>query len=182
MLAEPLDERYFNWLYRRVRPEKLRTPPLGYTMLCSEMHHIVFDDSVPNDDNRSADGRDLRYEFIEEQQDLKARDCREWLSLPASIFEVIVALCDRCEYIAPLTVKIWFEIFLNNLGLCDYRDNDLFIKNRPKVRHALRRLNSRTYKPNGDGGLFPLKNPKTDQRKQEIWYQMSEYLVENHMY
>jgi hypothetical protein len=182
MLSEPLDEQYFNWLYRRVRPDNLKTPLAGYEMVCGEMHRIVFDDRVPNDDNRSADGKELRREFIEEQQDLKVHDCREWLSLDASIFEMIVALCDRCEFIAPLTVKIWFEIFLNNLGLCDYRDNELALKNRPKVRHALRKLNSRTYKGNGVGGLFPLKNPSQDQRNVEIWYQMAKYLDENHMY
>ena len=39
---------------------------------------------------------------------------------------------------------------------------------------------AREYSDNGHGGLFPLKNPKKDQRKVEIWYQMTEYINENY--
>ena len=33
---------------------------------------------------------------------------------------------------------------------------------------------------NGTGGLFPLKRPRVNQRRVEVWYQMSEYLMENY--
>jgi hypothetical protein len=32
---------------------------------------------------------------------------------------------------------------------------------------------------NGTGGLFPLKMPKVNQRRVEIWYQMSAFIEEN---
>jgi hypothetical protein len=41
------------------------------------------------------------------------------------------------------------------------------------------RLNRRLYTTSGYGGLFPLEEPKEDQRKVEIWYQMMAYLGEN---
>ena len=39
----------------------------------------------------------------------------------------------------------------------------------------------RRYKRSGEGGLFPLKNAAKDQRKVEIWYQLSSYLLENYV-
>jgi hypothetical protein len=41
-------------------------------------------------------------------------------------------------------------------------------------------LNKREYFPSGKGGLFPLENPREDQTKVEIWYQMHAYVMENY--
>jgi hypothetical protein len=47
-----------------------------------------------------------------------------------------------------------------------------------KVEIILEDLIWRTYRPNGQGGFFPLKNPQEDQTKIEIWYQLNEYVME----
>lgn len=44
---------------------------------------------------------------------------------------------------------------------------------------VFKQLNSRYYKSDGFGGLFPLSNPMGDQRYVEVWYQMMAYLAEN---
>jgi hypothetical protein len=181
MTQEPLDEQYFNWLYDQVRPETSTYPPLPYIFVCGHMHQMVFDWRCPNDDNRAADGKELRYVFIEEQ-DLDASDCKEWLSLDASIFEMIVALCLRCNFIAPLGMNEWFGIFLNNLRLSQYANNGIAEKDEAKINRAIRKMNDRAYGPSGRGGLFPLRKPDRDQRKIELWYQMAAYMAENDMY
>jgi hypothetical protein len=37
----------------------------------------------------------------------------------------------------------------------------------------------RTYDRRGHGGLFPLQRSNRDQRRVEIWYQLSEYLLQD---
>ncbi len=64
-----------------------------------------------------------------------------------------------------------------------------------QVDMILDRMVERTYKRNGEGGLFPLRGPKCcgdvlieegvyplrDQRGVEIWYQMCDWMLENYM-
>ena len=71
---------------------------------------------------------------------------------------------------------------LSNAGLDSfsdavYNDNPDFDIRRI-VDIKIRRILNREYHPDGDGGLFPLMNPREDQRGVEIWYQMSAYLLE----
>ena len=46
------------------------------------------------------------------------------------------------------------------------------------VADAMAAIIWRTYDSNGYGGLFPLRNPREDQRKVELWYQLNAYLLE----
>jgi hypothetical protein len=46
-----------------------------------------------------------------------------------------------------------------------------------EIDDILTRLIERTYKPNGEGGFFPLPQTDEDQTKVEIWYQMSAYIL-----
>jgi len=80
------------------------------------------------------------------------------------------------------TVSEWFWILIDNLGLicCD---NDAYFTNSKvgsDVPETIGRMLSREYEADGEGGLFPLKNPKKDQRRIEIWYQMTSYILENY--
>ena len=49
-----------------------------------------------------------------------------------------------------------------------------------EVKAAVECLLERRYLEDGDGGLFPLKCPRKDQRRVEIWYQMSAWVIENY--
>lgn len=145
------------------------------------MHNIEFDDSVHNDDNRSAEGRELRFEFIDDTQDLGEFDPEEWdfISSPATLFEVLVALCRRLDFQAELGVSNWYYVLIQNLGLKQYADNDVASSQKGSITRKLNKLNNRTYSADGRGGLFPLKDPPNDQRTVELWYQMSYYILEN---
>lgn len=182
MIQDQVDEAYFEWLYDQAHRERGENSPLTYTIVSGLMHGIIFNDSVPNDDNRSADGRELRDRFLEENKEtFKRFGPDEWnfYSSPCTFFEMLVALCYRCDFQVELGVSNWFYIFIQNLNLKQYADNDYAVKDKGKITRVLNIVNNRTYRPSGSGGLFPLREPKQDQRKIELWYQMSAYVIEN---
>src|SRR5678815_5821071 len=75
---------------------------------------------VPNDDNRVADGRDLRYEFVD-QSGLDDVD-PGWINLGCSMFELLVGLSRRLSFEADGRVHQWFWRLLNNIGLAGCND------------------------------------------------------------
>lgn len=165
--------RYFEWLGHIVGDNE------QYSKLLHFLHTVEFYSFVPNDGNRESEGRHLREEF-EDTEGLQA------LSLfpndPCSILEMLIALSDRLtlETEASKYEKSpgeWFWILLENLKLCWANDRKF---DREKVSFIVENLLERRYGSDGDGGLFPLKNPKEDQRDIEIWYQMSAYIIENY--
>lgn len=182
--ATPLDERYFSWLYSRVRATRDGAPGMSYAKICSRMHQVKFNWSVPNDDNRAADGKELRELFLDEEEHRDPGDYdEEWLGLDASVFEVLVALCHRANYMIDADVEQFFETLLINLKLTDCFDAALTnAAADTRVARIIEKFNERQYSRSGQGGLFPLKHPSKDQREVEIWYQMAEYMTENQMY
>ena len=165
---------YFEWLLEQVDcPEHFRK-------LMWRLYERTFIFSIPMDGNRAADGLDLRYRFAEEYgpelryTEVKTGEC--------SILEMMVALACRMEDDIMHDPELgdrspeWFWIMISNLQL-DGMDNDNFdIEN---VDRVLNIMLNRTYFPNGSGGLFPLKIPKTNQKRVEIWNQMSAFIEEN---
>lgn len=129
---------------------------------------------VPNDDNRIADGKDLRYEFVDAAE-LSDVDM-DWINKGCSVFEVLVGLSRRISFEADGDPSDWFWHMVENLDLINFSDRAFFLDE--EIDEVLDRLVWRNYNPNGRGGLFPLRRPKEDQRKVELWYQLSAYLME----
>lgn len=135
-----------------------------------------FEWGIPNDDNRTEDGKDLRPEFIATHD----AECNNaWLSQACSMLEMLIALSRRLEFESNHDTYHWFWTLLENLNLRVYTDAVYDDEVEMIVDKTLIAVIDRRYRSNGDGGLFPLRRPKTDQRKVEIWYQMSLYLLEN---
>ena len=174
MIIKPLDELYFTWLYRQVADPQITDKSLTYWKLLKELYTKEFVWLVPNDDNRIEDGKALRIEFIHDEQ-LDDVD-QGWLDLGCSMFELMVGLARRLEFEADGEAHYWFWHMMENLGLERYSDNRRLP--RTHIDKILDRVIFRNFKPNGDGGLFPLKNPKKDQRKVELWYQLNSYVLE----
>jgi hypothetical protein len=176
--------RYFNWLYDQVFRVRDEESPISYVMVCTQMHAIHFNDSVPNDDNRTRDAEQLRYEFISTFRGVEVQDFADLHSLGKStIFEVLIGLARRCDYIVEIGPAQWFGIFLENLGLMKYSDANFVPRDSLRIDRILRTFNDRTYSPSGRGGLFPLgQNNGNDQRHSELWFQMSAYMTENKMF
>jgi len=176
-MPEPLEELYFRWLYGQVANVRLKNPARTYWELCKQLHATPFVWWVPNDDNRALDGCELRYEFVE-YEGINDADAN-WLGLDCSIFEMLIALSRRLSFDAEGEPRGWFWFLLGNLSMAKINDlkyNDGYALG---ITETLDRLNQRTYLPDGQGGLFPLRNPDEDQRNVEIWYQWCSYTLEN---
>jgi hypothetical protein len=140
--------------------------------------------SVPNDDNRAFEGKNIRDRFLEE---LDIDYDEDFMDEPCSMLELIIGLACRCEeimYMQPVTnrdMHHWFWMLLENAELTAF-DDDGWKKDKDDflVDCLLNKIIDRTYNKNGYGGLFPMKKSRKDQRKVELWYQMNVYLVENY--
>lgn len=135
---------------------------------------------IPNDDNRSADGKELRFEFLQTTDYPLHDPYGSWFDLDCSMLEMILALARRAAYDdeASGSPVEWFWRMLHNLELDSYTDDIFEISIQEEVDEVLDRLNHRTYSYDGSGGLFPLHSAKEDQRTVELWTQMQTYLLE----
>lgn len=149
----------------------------GYFELLQHLYNTEYYWTVPNDDNRSADGLKLRekYGFVQE-------------GVPCNLLEMFMALAIRCDEEIMYNPKDgdrskdWFWMMLTNLGLNKFRDRSFEEGwNNDDVARICDTFMNREYVFSGhNGGLFPLKHPRQDQTGIEIWYQMSAYLLENY--
>jgi hypothetical protein len=172
-MREPIENEYFNWLCAKVLHDRSRT---YYTLLLI-MHKTEFIIVVPFDRHRAADGIELRQDFIRE---INAEPDDEWMDLPCSVLEMMLAFSKRVSFQTDLPTDQWFWEFMTNLNLNEFRhvsDSDV-----PEIERTLHILNWRTYDPRGNGGMFPLSQTDNDQREVEIWYQFCEYLDEKGLY
>lgn len=177
-MNEPLERLYFNWLCAKVgmirSPGGRLTPSQTYFKLLRLLHNTEFIWQLMGDDNRAEDGMDLRYEFL-----LAADipDDEHWRTESGcSLLEMFIGFSRRAQFQTGDTVQDWFWEFMENLGLKEYNDGSDMSEE--EVVDILDTFVWRTYNANGYGGIFPLDNPLSDQRKVEIWYQFCDYLVD----
>jgi hypothetical protein len=169
----PLDESYFEWLYFQVGARKNTDPNASYWKLLKLLYFKEFVWVIPNDDNRAEDGRALRIRFLQETDYESDPD---WFEYPCSVLELLIALSERLAFEGDGEPRTWFWVLIDNLGLYHYRDGRKIPVG--KIEETIDILIWRNYEPDGNGGLFPLKNPSQDQRDVDIWYQMNAYLLE----
>lgn len=175
VVEEPLDELYFQWLYRQVGKAGTNRTRTHWKLL-RQLYTKAFVWITPNDDNRIVDGTDLRYEFVN-YSDLSKVDA-SWMGEACSVLEMMVALSRRLAFEAEGQPSDWFWLLARNLQLEEFTDSN-HDDNVEEIDDILERLIWRQYGADGRGGLFPLANANVDQRHVEIWYQMSQYLYEN---
>lgn len=171
-------KRYIDYLFDIVGRSDTHESLIKH-LLATEFYSLV-----PNDDNRGIDGEQLREKFKLELG-VKA----DPLSLPdigCSVLEMLIALSLRIEfdlYGGPYEKDSsdWFWVLIDNLDMTRF-DNFAYRKqeNVELLEEKLDILLERQYDFAGFGGVFPLNNPQEDQRKVEIWYQMSSWIIENY--
>lgn len=167
--TQSLDELYFNWLVSQVGSVSNPNPARTYYQLLEQMHLKRFDWFIPNDDNRLEDGKELRYEFMNGPSEDET-----W----CSFLEMLIALSRRAAFQSYSDPIEWFWHLVENLDLRHFSDENFMELESRQIRHTLDVVVSREYAADGQGGLFPLKNPPKDQREVELWYQMAGYLLE----
>ena len=167
--------RYIRWMMDKVGLDPCYRP------LCLYLTNSVeFEPYVGNDDNRAADGIDLRYKFESETGFYP-----EWLDdKPCSIFEMMVALAIRCDedvmYDPELgnRVDLWFWEMFTTLGLEEFEGDELDYY---RIDDIFDTFNGRKYDFDGrNGGMFIVENAPEDLRRVELWYQMMWWLNERH--
>lgn len=168
------DDQYLIWLYGQVAEVKTRKSSRTYWDLLRQLYSTEFVWIIPNDDNRAEDGQELRREWAAEQG-IVIDD--NWLGLGCSFLEMLIGVSRRLEFEAGGDASSWFWHLINNMGLLGFNDRSKFSPEEVEDRTSA--VIWRTYDPDGKGGLFPLRNPKKDQRTVEIWYQLSEYLLQD---
>jgi hypothetical protein len=172
--------RYFEYLCSIVDEDGSRE----YDKLLNELHGIDFYSLIPNDDNRGEDGKQLRERFEDEEGGPQGLSLSH--DKPCTGLEMLIGLAYRLEFESAnsrweKTPSEWFWILLDNLGL-GWCDNEHFrqMKNTDEIHEKIGIFLDRHYKSDGSGGLFPLREPRKDQRRIEVWYQMSAYIMENY--
>ena len=184
-ISESINKEYFNWMYNLVCDNRyFRNKREGsYRKLFRHLYDAQFDYIIARDANREADGIDLRYQFGYKAGYSQLEIANYLDNSPCSILEMIVALAIRCEEHIMEDSEYgnrtgqWFWNMIVSLGLGHMNDVNY---DSNYVDMCLDRFINRTYKRDGEGGLFTIKYPKQDMRNVEIWYQMCMYLEELH--
>lgn len=172
----PLDEHYLTWLYSQVGDVQERNPSHTYWRLLKQLYTTEFVWFIPNDDNRVEDGRCLRHEFLQNEGLFPVDP--NWMHLGCSMLEMLIGLSRRLAFEAEGEPAAWFWKLIENVGLEYYNDNMPYQEE--QVDEVLKRIIFRTYRRNGEGGLFPLRHAREDQTRVELWYQLNAYLIENY--
>lgn len=169
-LAEVIQIEYYHWLINLINPR-------DHNKLLEWMMNQTYTWVVPMDENRAADGEELRHRFLYENgyvgYDLPNDPC--------TLLEFFVGVANKANDIMADgeddDLAPWFWLFMVNLELDEYID-DIFEANYGQITRKLHVFLERKYAKNGVGGMFPMENSRTDQRKIEIWYQLNGYLNE----
>ncbi len=181
----PSENEYFDWMISLIDGGRPRRR--SYDILLSALYNIEYISFLPMDANRMADGMALRriFEYETGIQFFSEEEKRE----PCSMLEMMVALARRCE-ISIMDdpdegdrTGLWFWNMIRSLGLIEFTDT----KYKANMEYATNCVSSnidsflnQSYEYNGSGGLYTVKNPPDDMRKQEIWTQMHWFLNENY--
>lgn len=168
-MSDDLDAAYLEWLQDLVGPQE---QGIQHDRLLKHLLEREFVMLVPNDDNRCADGIALRKEFVRSGRMLPTH---HWMELGCSVLEMLIGVARHLSFTAEGEVGEWFWHLINNLGLTRYSDNRY---HRNRVDEIIERLVWRQYSYDGNGGLFPLQEPREDQRDVELWFQMESYILE----
>ena len=177
MILSNNEQEYFDWMFNIVCSGRY-TDEHSFRKLLSYLYEIEFTYIIPRDADRAEDGVDLRYRFAY-INNLDIDDVLNSIVGPCSIFEMILALAIRCEESIMDDPSVgdrtgqWFWKMITNLGLGGMTDQKF---DKDYVDDVILTFLNREYKPNGDGGLFKIKNCEYDLRDVEIWTQMLYFL------
>lgn len=177
MSSASLDERYLDWLKSQVVDVKPRSRTRTFNSLLQQLYETIFVALVPYDENRIADAKALKYEFLADAEDEQGD--YQWTHAPSSMLEVLLVLSRQLSFEMDDDVRPWFWHLIEMLDLEQFNDREYDEHAKEVIDEALARVIWRRYEPSGRGGLFPLRSPERDQRKVELWYQLNAYLLEN---
>ena len=198
---------YFNYLSSLVADSE--HDPKDYSKLLWLLHETPFTVLNPMDDNRVLDAERLRDKWMDHAKVKDERLRQEYekdigTSMPSllgvSMLEILIGLVTHINDFVladpskpELPANLFWKLIDNIVEYgafgskyCRANEvltNDLWCDFTVETMNScLNRINSRTYHPDGTGGLFPLKNPgNINQRKEELWTCAMAYVSENYI-
>ena len=158
----------------------------GYSVLCGIMLDTRFLPIVEMDENRSYECRSLRRDFADDYDHDAADILDGLLDENGTVMELFVVLAEKMNYdLADSEYEAstgkWFKEMLQNCGLIEMTNDALnSAVNRNEVTDILSAIVYRHTGWDGEGGMFPLRWARTDQRYEELIVQMNNYIEENY--
>lgn len=158
---------YYDWLM------KIIDGPYRYSRVLNDLWNIEFYSVIPNDDNRAADGIDMRSQYEYETGDV----CDK--TGPCTVLEMMIGLSVRMENDYMYDPKfgnrtdIWFWEMFESLGLDQYGGR---MYKRDEVREVIFDFLDR----NGTHFLFPKPSNGGQWSEMEIWWQMNKYILDRY--
>ena len=181
---EKIKTEYLCYLMNRV--QIIAAGDNGYFHLCSTMMEYHFLPIVYMDENRSYECKALRNDFADGYDP----DCIDILDEIygeyGTMMELLVVLSEKMQYNLmdseyEADSSQWFKEMLQNSGLYECCNRSYEQEGYEEyVIDILDRINYRKYGFDGEGGLFPLRWARQDQRYSELIVQMNNYIEENY--
>lgn len=172
---------YLDWLKSQV---EYYTERGQHDFLFKRLYEREYYAVIDKDINRIYDGVSLRQGYIDSCAMSPSFDEEAASDEPCRFLEFLIALATRMSFIMSdidedLTEDCFWEL-LHNMGNLDKLNDQEYLSlgGDMAVDMAIDRVLERNYAASGVGGLFPMNNPRCDQRNVEIWYQMNQYLNE----
>lgn len=170
---------YFEWLIDIISDKRFGDN-ISYRKLLMYLHTANFKVVIQDDTNRANDGISMRWRFAQDTSRERYYDeISECLSGPCSVLEMMVALAVRCEETIMDDPRYgnrtgqWFWKMVVNLGLSTMYNNKF---DKKLVSVVVDKFVNREYEPNGQGGLFIIRNCSYDLRVVPIWTQLCWFL------
>lgn len=185
MSYERITTEYLCYLMNRAQIEAEGS--YGYLKLCEILQDVSFLPILEMDENRCSECRTLRKDFAEGYDDGVIDILDGLLPEGGTMMELLLVLAEKMNYdlsdseYESGTGK-WFREMLENCGLI-LDCNSTFLENKQKeneVHDILDVIIFRKFGWDGEGGLFPLRWAKHDQRDMELIIQMNDYIEENY--
>ena len=181
---ESLENDYKKWLVL----EKLKIKKCKHNMLFEQLYNTDFIYILDEDQNRYKDGTYLRVDYINSLGIDVDYNVELLYSKPCNVLEMLISLVVRMDrdYVGdpenPNPAELFYQL-LFNLNLLQYYDivysrDCEAAKN--EVNKVLETWMWRRFNKDGEGSIFPLRRTFKNQKLNDIWSQMNEYLCENY--
>lgn len=158
---------YYIWL------RSLTGDKRDYQMLIKQLDNMEFKWMFILDQNRAAGGINLRstfaYETSTNEEDVRIGPC--------TVLEMLIGVASHMQDILDGDISKWFWVMINNLGLDAFTDYEY---ESDRVTFIINRWLSRTFRPDGVGSIFPLRDYPGDCRNLDIWSQMNAWINERY--
>ena len=164
--------------------------PYPYLRVLNVLAYVEWYNTMAEDVNRASDALEFRKWFIMKYPGWPKDAIRDmaYMEGQPSVLEVLIGIANRIWFVEYglrkdipegsqfFNTKVTWEL-IGNLKL-DISDHAWTDADDVDAWFKVNRWLDRSFEPDGKGGLFPLTNPKKDQRKVEFWYQMQAWLIE----